>query len=45
VPPLSKEEIPIALRSEWYDSSDAGQLLAKAAAEFERRAGNDYYSE
>lgn len=45
VPPLSKNDIPVALRSDWFNSADADELLKKAAADFERRAANDYYSE
>ncbi|KAH7337903.1 hypothetical protein BKA66DRAFT_479830 [Pyrenochaeta sp. MPI-SDFR-AT-0127] len=45
VPPLDKNDIPVALRSEWFDSPDASGQVAKATAEFERRAANDYYSE
>ncbi|KAH7118729.1 hypothetical protein B0J11DRAFT_591121 [Dendryphion nanum] len=45
VPPLSKEDIPVALRSKWYDSPDASEYLSRATAEFHRRAANDYYSE
>jgi|TARA_R110002003_G_scaffold176_6_gene14333 hypothetical protein len=45
VPPLDKSDIPIALRSDWYDAPDAGEQIATATAEFERRAANDYYSE
>jgi hypothetical protein len=45
VPPLSKDIIPAALRSDWLKSPDADERLAKATAEFERRAANDYYSE
>ncbi|KAF2711582.1 hypothetical protein K504DRAFT_532151 [Pleomassaria siparia CBS 279.74] len=45
VPPLSKKDIPLALRGDWYNSPDASQQIAKATAEFERRSANDYYSE
>jgi hypothetical protein len=45
VPPLSKNDIPVALRSDWYNDADAAERIAKATAEFERRAVNDYYSE
>ena len=45
VPPLDKNQIPEALRNDWFDSADANEKIAKATAEFERRAANDYYSE
>ncbi|ORY15953.1 hypothetical protein BCR34DRAFT_557894 [Clohesyomyces aquaticus] len=45
IPPLEKEDIPVALRSKWYNSPDASQKIAKAVEDFERRAANDYYSE
>ncbi|KAF2478349.1 uncharacterized protein BDR25DRAFT_330802 [Lindgomyces ingoldianus] len=45
IPPIAKEEIPVALRSNWYNSPDASEQIAKATAEFEQRAANDYYSE
>jgi hypothetical protein len=45
VPPISKDDIPVALRSDWFDSPNAQEMLTKATAEFEQRAANDYYSE
>lgn len=45
VPPLDKSDIPVALRSDWYNAPDAANQIAAATAEFERRASNDYYSE
>lgn len=45
MPPLSKDDIPVALRSDWFNSPDATDLIAKATSEFKRRAANDYYSE
>ncbi|KAF2244994.1 hypothetical protein BU26DRAFT_434179 [Trematosphaeria pertusa] len=45
VPPLDKNDIPVALRSDWFNAPDAAELIAKAVKEFERRAANDYYSE
>lgn len=45
VPPLDKNDIPLALRSDWFHSPNANELLASAKETFERRAANDYYSE
>ncbi|KAF2011948.1 hypothetical protein BU24DRAFT_443328 [Aaosphaeria arxii CBS 175.79] len=45
VPPLSKKDIPIALRGDWYNAPDADQQIAKATEEFKTRAANDYYTE
>ncbi|KAK7954106.1 hypothetical protein PG996_014992 [Apiospora saccharicola] len=44
IPPVEKNDIPEALRAEWYDDVSANAKLEAANAEFERRA-NDYYSE
>lgn len=45
VPPLEKSDIPVALRSDWYDAPDAAERISTATAEFKRRAADDYYSE
>ncbi|KAL5443391.1 hypothetical protein PMIN06_008706 [Paraphaeosphaeria minitans] len=45
VPPLDKNDIPEALRSDWFDAPDADQQLTSATAEFKNRAANEYYSE
>jgi FAD binding domain len=45
VPPLSKDEIPPALRQKWFNAADADAQLASAAAFFEDHATNDYYTE
>ncbi|TKA59685.1 hypothetical protein B0A49_11986, partial [Cryomyces minteri] len=45
IPPLKKEDIPSALRSEWYHATDAEAQIRDATADFRRRATFDYYSE
>ncbi|GME42994.1 putative FAD-binding type 2 protein [Neofusicoccum parvum] len=45
IPPLRKEDIPPALRAEWFDEKDAEEQMEVARREFERRARDDYYSE
>lgn len=45
VPPLSKEDIPVALRSAWYNAPDAADQIAQATTEFNIRAATHYYSE
>ncbi|KAJ4303386.1 hypothetical protein N0V90_002279 [Kalmusia sp. IMI 367209] len=45
IPPMDKTDIPVALRSDWFDSPDAHQLILSATEEFKQRAANDYYSE
>lgn len=45
IPPLRKEDIPAALRADWYDEDDAEERMKVAREEFERRAADDYYSE
>ncbi|KAI0751748.1 hypothetical protein C8Q80DRAFT_1098607 [Daedaleopsis nitida] len=45
IPPLKKEDIPPALRADWFDAKDAEKQMEAARLEFERRAADDYYSE
>ncbi|KAK8034257.1 hypothetical protein PG993_009252 [Apiospora rasikravindrae] len=45
IPPANKDEIPEALRAEWFGEADADAKLEEANADFERRAADDYYSE
>jgi hypothetical protein len=45
VPPLTKSDIPIALRKKWYDSPDAEAKISTANEDFEKRVLNDYYCE
>ncbi|KAF2746840.1 hypothetical protein M011DRAFT_67900 [Sporormia fimetaria CBS 119925] len=45
VPPLSKHDIPPALRSSWFHTREAESLLERATSEFRHRAEHDYYSE
>lgn len=45
IPPIEKDDIPIALQSDWFHSNNASNLLADAKVDFEKRAANDYYSE
>jgi hypothetical protein len=45
IPPLSKDDVPAALRGSWYGAPDSGAQLAAALGDFERRAAGDYYSE
>lgn len=45
VPPLDKNDIPEALRSEWFAAPDVDQRLLSATEAFKQRAENDYYSE
>jgi hypothetical protein len=45
IPPLSKEDVPEALRGSWYYAPGSATQLATAKDEFEQRAANDYYSE
>ncbi|KAJ9668811.1 hypothetical protein H2201_001057 [Coniosporium apollinis] len=45
IPPLSKEEIPKALREDWFYGPKAAQKLAAAKVDFEKRAADDFYSE
>ncbi|KAF8849957.1 hypothetical protein BDZ45DRAFT_662416 [Acephala macrosclerotiorum] len=45
VPPMHKDDIPIALRKEWYKSSTAQAQLSSANKDFEGRVLNDYYCE
>jgi len=45
IPPLDKNDIPPALRSDWFNAADATQQLAAAKSDFERRATSDYYAE
>ncbi|KAF7586503.1 hypothetical protein BBP40_008785 [Aspergillus hancockii] len=45
IPPISKEDIPIALRSSWFDTPNALRLLSDARVDFDHRARNAYYSE
>ncbi|KAI0794153.1 hypothetical protein C8Q74DRAFT_1347404 [Fomes fomentarius] len=45
IPPLRKEDIPAALRADWYDEDDAEERMKVAREDFERRAADDYYSE
>jgi hypothetical protein len=45
IPPINKDDIPIALQSDWFHSNDASKKLADAKIEFDIRAANHYYSE
>lgn len=45
IPPLDKDEIPEALRKEWFEAADADSRIQAAAEDFERRGANDYFSE
>jgi hypothetical protein len=45
VPPLSKDDIPTALRQSWFHAANADVQLEQAAKEFTDKAANDYYSE
>ncbi|KAJ7037125.1 hypothetical protein C8F04DRAFT_999443 [Mycena alexandri] len=45
IPPLRKEDIPRALRGEWYKKKDAEAQMENARKEFVKRARDDYYSE
>ena len=45
IPPLDKDEIPGALRKEWFGAADADSRIQAAAEEFGRRAADDYFSE
>lgn len=45
VPPINKEDIPIALRKPWFNSPDAEAQIIAANVDFEKRAMNDYYCE
>ncbi len=45
IPPIEKEEIPLALRGSWYNEADAESRIAVAFAEFEKKALFDHYSE
>lgn len=45
IPPINKEDIPKALRGDWYNSPDAATQLENAKKEFDHRALNDYYAE
>ncbi|KAF2445635.1 hypothetical protein P171DRAFT_443269 [Karstenula rhodostoma CBS 690.94] len=45
VPPIDKDDIPVALRSAWFDAPDADQQLASATTRFNNRAANEYYSD
>ncbi|KAI9867387.1 MAG: hypothetical protein M1813_008945 [Trichoglossum hirsutum] len=40
IPPLTREDVPFALRKTWTDAQ-----LQQAQGDFERRAADDYYSE
>lgn len=44
IPPVEKEDIPEALRADWFSTAGADAKMAAADAEFEHRA-DDYYSE
>ncbi|PHH78469.1 hypothetical protein CDD80_6812 [Ophiocordyceps camponoti-rufipedis] len=45
IPPLHKDTVPEALRGSWFSSPDVDEQLAKATADFQKRALHDYYSE
>ncbi|KAF2144536.1 uncharacterized protein K452DRAFT_245458 [Aplosporella prunicola CBS 121167] len=45
IPPLDKEDIPMALRQDWFHKPDAAKKLEAARAEFEHDALTKYYSE
>ncbi|KAK8012820.1 hypothetical protein PG991_010195 [Apiospora marii] len=45
IPPVKKDDIPEALRADWFGEAGADAKLEAANAEFERRAADDYYSE
>jgi hypothetical protein len=45
IPPINKDDIPIALQSDWFHSNDASKKLANAKIEFDNRAANHYYCE
>jgi hypothetical protein len=45
IPPIRKYDIPIALRSGWFNIPDASKLLADAKIECVNRAANNYYFE
>jgi hypothetical protein len=44
IPPLQMHDIPPALRSDWFNSSDADAKLRAAVDEFEKRS-QDFFSE
>ncbi|KAK7046330.1 putative FAD-binding type 2 protein [Favolaschia claudopus] len=49
IPPLRKEDVPEALRGEWWGPSDSDseveEMIEESRKEFVRRARDDYYSE
>ncbi|KAK6984829.1 putative fad-binding type 2 protein [Favolaschia claudopus] len=49
IPPLSKEDVPEALRGEWWGAresdSEVEEKIEEARKKFVRRARDDYYSE
>jgi hypothetical protein len=45
VPPIDKNDIPVALRNDWFDAPDVNQRILSATKDFTQRAANDYYSE
>jgi hypothetical protein len=45
IPPTSLEQIPKALREDWFTHPNAPEMIINAKKDFERRAAEDYYSE